>query len=328
MIFVFSWKKRYGILKEKTRESCLIPADRPGTAGGDTMSVDVLQEKIRKKKNALLVDLTAAPSELPPHLLMQSENPAEAYARFCSELMTGLKELVPAVRFSFGAFALLGSDGMEALQRLLKEAAGQGYYVLLDAPEMHTPAMAQVTADALFGKDSVFPCDGIVLPFYAGSDMLKPFLPYCAEGRKDVFCVVRNANKSASELQDLLTGSRLVHLAAADRVARYSETSIGKSKYSRVALLAAASAAESLRSLRSKYPALFLLVDGLDYPSANMKNASLAFDKLGHGAVVCAGSVVISAWKQAESDGTDYVSAAAESAERLKKNLSRYVSIL
>lgn len=292
------------------------------------MSIDVLQEKIRKKKNALLVDLTMVPSELPQHLLTETEDTADAYARFCTELLAGLKDLVPAVRFSFAAFALLGARGLQVLQGLLKEAAGQGYYVLLDVPEINSPRMAQATADAVFGENSGFSCDGIVLSFYAGSDLLKPFLPYCTAGKKDVFCIVRNANKSASELQDLLTGSRLVHLAAADRVARYSTETVGKNKYSRVGLLAAASSGESLRSLRGKYPGLFLLVDGLDYPSANMKNASLAFDKLGHGAIVCAGPVLTAAWKQTESDGTDYVSAAAESAERLKKNLSRYVAIL
>ena len=43
-------------------------------------------------------------------------------------------------------------------------------------------------------------------------------------------------------------------------------------------MLAAATSADSLRSLRGKYPGVFLLVDGLDCPGANLKNVSLAFD--------------------------------------------------
>ena len=70
-------------------------------------------------------------------------------------------------------------------------------------------------------------------------------------------------------------------------------------------------------------------MDGLDYPSGNAKNCSLAFDRFGYGAVISVGPSVIAAWKEAEgSDGTDYVRLAVQSAERIKKNLLRYITIL
>ena len=55
----------------------------------------------------------------------------------------------------------------------------------------------------------------------AGSDVLKPYMAAIKSVNKDIFVVLRTANKSASELQDLLAGSRLVHMAAADHVNRY-----------------------------------------------------------------------------------------------------------
>lgn len=287
------------------------------------MSVDVLQDKIRKTKSALMVDLTLPPEDLPEHLLREKDSPAAAYLDFCRELLTALKGIVPAVRVSFSAWSLLGADGLKYMRMLLKEADAQGFYLLLDAPEMASPRMAAYTAKAL----SEFPFDGVVIPTFSGTDIIRPFLNYCGE-KKDVFCVVRTANKSAPELQDLLTGSRLVHLAAADRVSRFSSDYVGKFGYSRLAVLAAASSAESLRSLRGKYPGLFILADGLDYPGANMKNASLAFDKLGRGAVVCAGTLITCAWKQENSDGTDFAAQAAAAAEKLRKNLLRYITIL
>ena len=190
------------------------------------MSIDVLQEKIRKKKNALMVDFSLRPSMLPPELV-NGQNPIEAYLSFCRELLTAMKSSVAAVRFRFSVFALMGPEGLNACRRILEEAEGLGYYVLLDGPELTSTEMAQFTADVLLGPESLYPCDGLVLPFYAGSDVLKPFLPYCAEGKKDLFAVIRTSNKSAPELQDLLTGSRLVHLAAADRVSRYSTDYMG-----------------------------------------------------------------------------------------------------
>ena len=288
------------------------------------MAVDILQEKIRKMKNPAMLELGLDLSDLP----LQFEQDAAGYGAFCRELLEGLKGIVPAVRFGFASFALLGAQGMTQLQQTMKAASQLGYYVALDAPEILSPAAAKTVAGLVWGEKNGFVCDALVISGYAGSDVIKPFLPYCKDAKKDIFVIARTANKSASELQDLLAGSRTVHLAAADHVNRYGVDTVGKHGYSRVGVLAAASNADSLRNLRAKYPKLFLLVDGYDYPNANAKNCSVAFDKFGHGAVVCAGTSVTSAWKQAESDGSDWLEQAKSSAERMKKNLNRYITIL
>lgn len=292
------------------------------------MSVDIFQEKIRKTKNPSVLELSISAAELPSHLLEEEGSAGKAYARFCRELLEHLKGTVPAARLSFSAFAMLGHDGLYQLSETLKYASQQGYYVVLDAPEILSPAAAVNTAKHLMGEERLYPCDGLVVSGYLGSDVIKPFLPYCKNEKKDLFIVTRTANKSASELQDLLAGSRLVHMAAADHVNRYGADTAGKSGYTRIGLLAAASSAESLRSLRVKYPRLFLLIDGYDYPNANAKNCSHAFDKFGHGAAVCNGAGITCAWKDAESDGRDYLDHAKAAAERMKKNLTRYTTIL
>lgn len=292
------------------------------------MSVDVLQEKIRKLKNPSVVELLASPWELPVHLLQEEESAVRAYSRFCRELMERLKGQVPAVRISFGAFALLGAEGMTALTETLKTAASLGYYVLLDAPEMLSPKAAEMTADAIFGRESLYPCDGLVISGYLGSDIIKPFLRFCEKQDKDIFVVARTANKSAPELQDLLAGSRLVHMAAADHANRCGGSSAGKRGYTRVGILAGASSSESIRILREKYPKLYMLLDGADYPNANAKNCSYAFDQFGHGAAACIGSSVTGAWAQTDSDGRDYLDHAEAAAERMRKNLTRYITIL
>lgn len=288
------------------------------------MSIDVLQEKIRKTKNPSILELALPVADLPPKF---SRN-AEGYAAFCRELLDAMKGIIPAVRLSFTAFVLLGHDGLYHLSETLKFAAAQGYYVLLDAPEILSPASAKITADTIWSEESLYPCDGLVISGYLGSDVIKPFLPYCKKQKKDLFVIARTANKSAPELQDLLAGTRLVHAAAADHVNRYGADTAGKTGYTNVAILAGASSAESLRNLRAKYPKLFLLVDGYDYPNANAKNCSNGFDKFGHGAVVCGGTGITCAWKDTESDGEDYLDHAKAAADRMKKNLTRYVTVL
>lgn len=292
------------------------------------MSVDILQNKIRKLKNAAMLELNVLAPELPRFLLEETSNAVEAMERFYRELLVGLRGIVPAVRVSFAAFAFLGGEGMLLLPRILKFAKEQGYYVALDAPELLSPKMASVAAEKIFGEDTLYPCDGLIISGYPGSDVIKPFLPYCMEEKKDIFVVVRTANKSAPELQDLLSGTRLVHAAAADHVNRYGTETAGKFGYTRVGLLAAASASESLRNLRSKYPKLFMLLDGLDYSGSSLPKCVHAFDKYGHGAVICTGNAITCAWQQTESDGRDFVDQAVNAAQRMKKNASRYITIL
>ena len=100
------------------------------------MSVDALQEKIRKTKNPSVLYFDGVTDWIPPHIRAAEENDAAAYGTFCRSLLAELKGMVPAVRFSFGGIALLGTVLLAAL---LREADRLGYYVLLDAPEMLNP---------------------------------------------------------------------------------------------------------------------------------------------------------------------------------------------
>ena len=288
------------------------------------MSIDKLHDRIRKLKNPSVIDFGIKPDRLPPYLLEAGE--LAGYVRFCNELMDALKETVPAVRFPFGAFALYGPEGLAALQGLLKRAGELGFYVLMDSPEILSPWNADRTAEMIFDKE-IYPCDGLLISTYIGADGIKPFVPYCKDG-KDLFCIVRSPNKTAAELQDLLTGSRHVYNAAAELVNRHGESILGRCGYSRIAGVVSAGSPDVSRQIRLKHNRMFLLVDGLDYPSGNAKNCSHAFDRFGYGAVVCAGPSVTAAWKDAESDGLDYVELAVQAAERMKKNLCRYVTIL
>lgn len=292
------------------------------------MAIDKLQEKIRKVKNPTVVDLCVCAAQVPPHILEEEETLIRAYGRFYHELLSALKGVVPAVRFSLGHFSLLGPDGLSLLHDVTYLAKEQGFYVFLDGPESLSVQSAVSGADALFTEKCPWWFDALVVSAYAGSDVLKPYVSRLKESKKDLFVVLRTANKSASELQDLLSGSRLVYMAAADKVSRQGVELIGRSGYSQVAGVGPASSADSLRNLREKYKNLFLLIDGYDYSNSNAKNCSFAFDKLGHGAIACAGSGITAAWDTDTSEGTDYIAQVVEAAERMKKNLLRYITVL
>ena len=289
------------------------------------MSIDILHEKIRKLKTPLIVDFGMKPSGIPGFILDEEGSTLKAYSRFCRELLEALKGQVPGVRFSFGTFGLYGSEGLEELKKLLQLAGQSGFYVILDSPEILSPWGADIIAETVFES---YPCDALVISPYIGSDAIKPFVPCCKNDKKDLFVILRSPNKTAAELQDLLTGTRHVYDAAADLVKRYGEPIFGKCGYSRISALVSAGSPDGIRNIRAKYPHFFLLVDGLDYPSGNAKNCSYAFDRFGYGAVVCAGPAVTAAWKEDDADEHEFAMLAVQAVDRIKKNLTRYVTIL
>lgn len=292
------------------------------------MSIERLQEKIRKTKNPSILDFDITPEQLPPYLLAEEGSFLRGYTRFVIELMGELRGFIPAVKFQFSSFALLGSDGLAMLAKILSRAKSQGYYVILEIPEALSAQRAALNANLLFAQENPWYFDGLLLSSYIGSDGIKPYAEKLEQSGKALFVAVRTANRSAMELQDLLTGGRNVCDAMADIVNRYGKNPTSKSGYDRIGIVGPASSAPILHKLREKYKNLFILVDGYDYPNANAKNCAEAMDGLGHGGIVCGGTQITAAWKNADGEEREYLMYAREAAERMKKNLSRYFSVL
>ena len=292
------------------------------------MAIERLQERIRKLKNPCILDFTGDISHIPPYLVQEERDFAHAYGRFCMEMLDGLEGQIAGVRFSFSQFAMQGELGLMLLARLLDQAQTLVFYTILDLPEALSAMAAQNMAQMMFGAENPWISDGVLLSAYIGSDGLKPWIAQLQESGRDLFVVLRTANRSAPELQDLLTGGRLMYMALADQVSRLGAPLVGRGGYSHVAGVGAASSADCLRNLRTKYPGMFLLLDGADYSNANVKNCSFAFDSLGHGAAACVGLSVIAAWQKEGNEGESFVEAACREVERIKKNFARYITIL
>ena len=307
------------------------------------MSIDILQEKIRKFKNPVMVGLDPYLPILPPHIVKEAfeahgQTPAgaaAAYERFCTELLDTLKDEVPAVKLQSACFEALGAEGMAALQRISRYAGSLGYYVLMDSMRGDVGSVAAIYAQALFGevpigenRVKIYDCDGVTLNGYLGSDGVKPFLPYCRDAGKNIFLLLKTSNKSSREVQDLLSGDRVIFTAMADLAMRWSTDLFGQNGYSQVAAVVGATFPRVLKLLREKYDQLFFLVPGYGTQGGTAKNVQYAFDQFGHGAIVSASRSIICAWKKKGTDGTDYLEQALEAARKMKKDISKYVVIL
>ena len=199
---------------------------------------------------------------------------------------------------------------------------------MLDLPELFSHHDAELVADAILDENSEWQADGLVLSGYIGSDAVKPFAEKIRSSDKDIFLVLRTANRSAGEIQDLRTGSRLVHAVMADLAKRMGDGTLSVCGFNRIGGVCSANAADSLQMLRAKYPNMFLLVDGYDYSVVNAKNASLAFNNLGYSGLVCVGRTVVSAWQIEDGMQMNPIERAIRATERIRKNLLRYISIL
>ena len=306
------------------------------------MSIDALQSKIRKMKNPTMVCICPYYDQIPAYLRENARAEfgdtlraaAEACLAFSCGILDALADIVPAVSVETACFTALGADGTTAMQQVLNYATQKGYYVLLDAMRCDIAPNAELLAQSCFGLIQVgdygyrpYVCDGVLLSSYLGSDAVKPFTRFCAEGR-NVFLLAHSSNKSAREVQDLLSGDRVVYQVMADLAMRWSTDLFGRNGYSEIGIAAAATNPTVLRTLREKYDRLFFLVPGYGTQGGNAKDVQYAFDKLGHGAAIMAGRSVLYAW-QRQDDGADhYQQYAREAALKMREQILGYITVL
>ncbi|MDD3164721.1 MAG: orotidine-5'-phosphate decarboxylase [Oscillospiraceae bacterium] len=307
------------------------------------MSIDVLQEKICKRKNPTVAGLDPKPEYIPPHILARcyaqyGKTPkamAAAYEEFCKGLIDALAPIVPAVKPQAAYFEVLGHDGMAALENIVAYAKQKNLYVIMDCKRGDIGTTAEAYAAAYLGSVDIdgtsyapYDADSVTVNGYLGTDGIKPFTQLCKQRDKSIFLLVKTSNKSSMEVQDLVAGDRLMYRVLADLAVRLSTDLIGQNGYSNVAAVIGATHPQVLETMRAKYPQMFFLVPGYGAQGGTAKDVQYAFDRLGRGAIVNASRSIMCAWQKAGTDGTDYGARAAEAAVKMKNDIGLYVRIL
>lgn len=306
------------------------------------MSVDVLQQKIRRLKNPTMVCLCPYYEQLPLFIREQAEQThgqtlraaARAAQTFCEGILDALQGVVPAVSVESACFTALGADGVGAMQNVLSYAKEKEFYVLLDTMRCDITPNAELLAESCFGAIQIgensyqpYPCDGVLLSSYLGSDAVKPFTKFCTEG-KNVFLLAHSSNKSAREVQDLLSGDRVVYQVMADLAMRWSTNLFGANDYSEIGLAVGANNVPVLKNLRQRYDRLFFLVPGFGAQGAGAKDVQYAFDRMGHGAAVMAGRSILYAFRKKETDEKEYAQAAKDAAMKMREQILGYITVI
>ena len=307
------------------------------------MSFDILQDKIKEKKNPTVAGLDARVEYIPPHILKKYTSQygetlqaaALAMEEFDCSLIDALCDVVPAVKPQSAYFEMLGWRGMETLEEVITHAKGKGLYVIADIKRGDIGTTATAYAEGWLGTTRVgetdcaaFDADCVTLNGYMGSDAIKPFLDQCVARNKSAFVLAKTSNPSSVELQDMVAGDRVVYTVMGDLIERWGKDTAGKYGYNALGAVVGATHPSVLKELRRRLEHTFFLVPGYGAQGGTAADVRCAFDELGRGAIVNASRSIMCAWKKTGKDGMDYQEAARAAAEQMRDELREYITIL
>ena len=307
------------------------------------MSFDILQDKIKEKKNPTVAGLDARVEYIPPHILKKYTSQygetlqaaALAVEEFDCSLIDALCDVVPAVKPQSAYFEMLGWRGMETMEEVITHAKGKGLYVIADIKRGDIGTTATAYAEGWLGTTRVgetdcpvFDADCVTLNGYMGSDAIKPFLEQCVARNKSAFVLAKTSNPSSVELQDMVAGDRVVYTVMGDLIERWGKDTAGKYGYNALGAVVGATHPSVLKVLRRRLEHTFFLVPGYGAQGGTAADVRYAFDELGRGAIVNASRSIMCAWKKTGKDGMDYQEAARAAAEQMRDELKEYITVL
>ena len=307
------------------------------------MSFDVLQDKIKAKKNPTVAGLDARVEYVPPHILKKYtalhgetlQAAALAVLEFDQGLIDALADVVPAVKPQSAYFEMLGWQGMKALEEVIAYAKSKDLFVIADVKRGDIGTTAAAYSEAWLGTSQVggtacpvFDADCVTLNGYMGSDAVKPFLKDCTERDKCAFVLAKTSNPSSMELQDIVAGDRLVYTVMGDLIQRWGQGTEGKYHYQALGAVVGATHPSVLKELRYRLDKVFFLVPGYGAQGGTAEDVHYAFDKYGHGAIVNSSRGIMCAWKKTGKDGLDFAQAARDAAIAMREDIKQFVAIV
>ncbi|UCE85298.1 MAG: orotidine-5'-phosphate decarboxylase [Deltaproteobacteria bacterium] len=175
-------------------------------------------------------------------------------------------------------FEQLGWRGMRVLERVVARAHELRMLVLLDAKRGDIGSTARAYAAAYLDAAAPTPVDAITVNPYLGRDTLAPFFERADLGQRGVFVLVKTSNPGSSDVQDRDAGGRpLFERIAESLVDRAGAMAGGKTGWSSLGVVAAATHPEPSARIRELLPEALLLVPGYGAQGASARDAVRGF---------------------------------------------------
>ncbi len=267
--------------------------DRPGDIVERVVEhfADRLATAVGRTGNAVCVGLDPRWEQL-PEPLRGTHHPslaakAEAYAKFCCEVIDVVAPLVPVVKPQAAFFEELGPAGMVAMATAIDHAQSRGLLVIVDGKRNDIGSTAEAYARAYLGRqDSAWHADALTVSPYLGDDSLSPFADLATKRNAGIFVLVKTSNPGGRMLQDLGIDGQPLYRIVAKHVEKLAAASAGTCGYGAVGAVVGATYPQQLVELREAMPHVWLLVPGYGSQGGTAADVRAAFDSRGLGAIV------------------------------------------
>lgn len=307
------------------------------------MSFDVLQEKIREKKNPTVAGLDARIEYVPEYIRKEAfekygvglKGAVEAIWQFNVGLIDALCDIVPAVKPQAAYYENLGWQGMEMLERTIRYAKEKGLFVIADIKRGDIGSTATAYAEGWLSGAPIegqvfksFDADCVTLNGYMGSDSIKPFLEAAKGEDKCAFVLVKTSNPGSGELQDVKAADgRTIYEVMGELNEQIAAGTEGKYGFTMAGAVTGATYPQQIQDLRSRLPHTFFLVPGYGAQGGTAANVKYAFNEKGHGAIVNSSRGIMCAWKKTGGDGHDFKEAARNAAIAMRDDIAQFVTV-
>ena len=308
------------------------------------MSFDVLQEKIREKKNPTVAGLDARIEYVPEYIRKAAfdqygvglKGAVEAIWQFNVGLIDALCDIVPAVKPQSAYYENLGWQGMEMLERTIRYAKKKGLFVIADIKRGDIGSTATAYAEGWLSGAPIegqvfksFDADCVTLNGYMGSDSIKPFLEAAKGEDKCAFVLVKTSNPGSGELQDVkASDGRTIYEVMGELNEQIAAGTEGKYGFTMAGAVTGATYPQQIQDLRTRLPHTFFLVPGYGAQGGTAADVKYAFNEKGHGAIVNSSRGIMCAWKKTGGDGHDFQEAARNAAIAMRDDIAQFVSVL
>ena len=278
------------------------------------MSFDILQEKIREKKNPTVAGLDARIEYVPEYIRKAAfeqygvglKGAVEAIWQFNVGLIDALCDIVPAVKPQSAYYENLGWQGMEMLERTIRYAKEKGLFVIADIKRGDIGSTATAYAEGWLSGAPIegqvfksFDADCVTLNGYMGSDSIKPFLEAAKGEDKCAFVLVKTSNPGSGELQDVKAADgRTIYEVMGELNEQIAAGTEGKYGFTMAGAVTGATYPQQIQDLRSRLPHTFFLVPGYGAQGGTAADLAHCFNEDGLGAVVNSSRGIIAAYRQ------------------------------
>lgn len=229
---------------------------------------------VKAKNSCLMLGLDPNLSKMPPHLSQD----IDGCFQFCVDIMESVADSICGVKIQMAYFEVFGSEGILAVEKLIKIAESLDLVVLVDGKRNDIGTTCEAYAQAYLGNGSLG-SDSLTVSPFLGSDGILPFTDLCEKLDRGIFVLVKTSNPSAKEFQTPISET------IAKQVEIWGQPTLSDNGFSSVGAVVGATNGAELKKFRDLMPHTWILAPGVGAQGGSLSDV-LDIRKDGLGVII------------------------------------------